>query len=205
MVEHNVDMIRASDWIVDFGPGGGPEGGRVVGQGRPDQVADFDTPTGRVLGGRQASSPSFDAAAIRPLSMLERDDVEASPGSARQWLKRLIGDDVSAEALDPVDFDSLAVAFDDTEAAVRPYEIGGLDIEIARLLLEQTSDSSDEMKRLGQIWTDTPKAHLPSPSLVGGTPSLGSTDSGFSDTDRTKSPFSYRIGLPTLTHRTLRA
>ena len=160
VVEHNVDMIRASDWIIDFGPGGGPEGGRVVGQGRPDQVADLDSPTGRVLGGRQASSPSFDAAAIRPLSMLERNDVEASPGGARQWLKRLIGDDVSAEALDPADFDSLAVAFDDTEAAVRPYEIGGLDIEIARLLLEPPSNSSDEMKRLGQLWTETPNAHL---------------------------------------------
>ena len=54
LVEHNLDLIRASDWIIDFGPGGGPEGGRIVGQGPPDKVAGLGTPTGRVLGGMQA-------------------------------------------------------------------------------------------------------------------------------------------------------
>ena len=49
LVEHNLDLIRASDWIIDFGPGGGPEGGRVVGQGSPKMIARLDTPNGTCL------------------------------------------------------------------------------------------------------------------------------------------------------------
>jgi excinuclease ABC subunit A len=35
VIEHDLDVIRAADWIVDMGPGGGDEGGRVVFQGPP--------------------------------------------------------------------------------------------------------------------------------------------------------------------------
>ena len=38
VVEHNPQVMRAADWIVDLGPGGGPDGGRVVAQGAPDEV-----------------------------------------------------------------------------------------------------------------------------------------------------------------------
>ena len=159
LVEHNLDLIRASDWIIDFGPGGGPEGGRVVGQGPPDKVAGLDTPTGRVLGGIQARPPVFNAAAVRPTSKSGKFDPEASVRSARQWLKRLIGEDVPAEELDPVDFEGLAVIFDAAAAVARPYEIGGLDIEIGRLLLDRPDDSSGELARLAELWAKKPKAH----------------------------------------------
>ncbi len=160
VVEHNVELIRASDWVVDFGPGGGPEGGRIVGQGQPDQVEDLDTPTGRVLSGRPANSRSLDNAAIRPVSVLRGGNVQATAGTARQWLKRLIGEDVSAEAFDPVDFDGFAVGLEKLGTVPRPYEIGGLDTEIARLLLEPPANPSEELKRLAQVWMATPKAHL---------------------------------------------
>ena len=39
IVEHNLDVIRASDWIIDLGPGGGKHGGRVVAEGTPEEVA----------------------------------------------------------------------------------------------------------------------------------------------------------------------
>jgi len=48
-VEHNLEVIRAADHVIDLGPGAGPAGGRVVGEGAPAQIARLDTPTGRAL------------------------------------------------------------------------------------------------------------------------------------------------------------
>ena len=39
IIEHNLDVIRNADWIVDLGPEGGEDGGRIVAQGTPDQVS----------------------------------------------------------------------------------------------------------------------------------------------------------------------
>jgi excinuclease ABC subunit A len=39
IIEHNLDVIRSADWIIDLGPEGGEEGGRIMAQGTPEQVA----------------------------------------------------------------------------------------------------------------------------------------------------------------------
>jgi excinuclease ABC subunit A len=39
VIEHNVDVMRGADWIIDLGPGGGDEGGRLVAEGTPDDIA----------------------------------------------------------------------------------------------------------------------------------------------------------------------
>jgi len=50
VIEHNVDVIRASDWIIDLGPEGGDAGGSVVCEGTPRQVADCrESHTGAAL------------------------------------------------------------------------------------------------------------------------------------------------------------
>jgi excinuclease ABC subunit A len=38
VIEHNLDVIKTADWIVDLGPDGGPDGGRIVAQGTPEDV-----------------------------------------------------------------------------------------------------------------------------------------------------------------------
>jgi excinuclease ABC subunit A len=40
VVEHNLDVIKCADWIIDLGPGGGGEGGEIVAVGTPEQVAE---------------------------------------------------------------------------------------------------------------------------------------------------------------------
>lgn len=39
IVEHNLDVIKSADWIIDLGPEGGAAGGQIVTEGRPEQVA----------------------------------------------------------------------------------------------------------------------------------------------------------------------
>jgi excinuclease ABC subunit A len=51
VIEHNLDVLKTADWIVDLGPEGGDEGGEVVGVGTPEQIAELDVShTGRHLG-----------------------------------------------------------------------------------------------------------------------------------------------------------
>ncbi len=39
VIEHNLDMIKSADWVIDLGPDGGDGGGRLVGSGTPEQIA----------------------------------------------------------------------------------------------------------------------------------------------------------------------
>jgi excinuclease ABC subunit A len=50
VIEHNLDVIRTADWIIDLGPEGGDKGGFIVAEGTPEDVAQVDTShTGRFL------------------------------------------------------------------------------------------------------------------------------------------------------------
>jgi excinuclease ABC subunit A len=50
IIEHNLDVIKTADWIVDLGPEGGAGGGTIVAHGTPEEVADNpESVTGKYL------------------------------------------------------------------------------------------------------------------------------------------------------------
>src|SRR5207237_801142 len=69
VIEHNLDVIKQADWIVDLGPEGGDEGGELIAAGTPEDVAAVgDSYTGQFLRNilpvtAAAASPPFDARA----------------------------------------------------------------------------------------------------------------------------------------------
>jgi len=62
VIEHNLEVIKCADWIVDLGPEAGDDGGEVVGAGTPEQIAKIENShTGKFLRnvlGRECASPS---------------------------------------------------------------------------------------------------------------------------------------------------
>jgi excinuclease ABC subunit A len=66
VIEHNLDVIKTADWVIDLGPGGGENGGRVIAQGTPEQLAaNRESLTGNYLALTLARTLSAGAAAIR--------------------------------------------------------------------------------------------------------------------------------------------
>jgi excinuclease ABC subunit A len=39
IIEHNLDVLKSVDWLIDMGPEGGRRGGRIVAEGTPEQIA----------------------------------------------------------------------------------------------------------------------------------------------------------------------
>jgi excinuclease ABC subunit A len=63
VIEHNLDVVKTADWVLDLGPEGGDRGGQVVAQGSPERVARVEgSYTGQFLAGALGLEP---AAAVR--------------------------------------------------------------------------------------------------------------------------------------------
>jgi len=52
VIEHNLDVIKCADWVIDLGPEAGDEGGQIVAQGTPEEIARAEgSHTGGALAG----------------------------------------------------------------------------------------------------------------------------------------------------------
>lgn len=49
VIEHNLDMIKSADYIIDMGPEGGRDGGKIMAEGTPEEISMTDTHTGKFL------------------------------------------------------------------------------------------------------------------------------------------------------------
>ena len=76
VIEHNLDVIKTADWVIDLGPGGGVNGGRIVVTGTPEEVAACpDSFTGQYL------KPLLERASVKP------EVVESAPKRAKRRAK----------------------------------------------------------------------------------------------------------------------
>lgn len=57
VIEHNMDVVKTADWILDLGPEGGEGGGCLVAAGKPEAIAKMETPTGLAL--KEALYPNY--------------------------------------------------------------------------------------------------------------------------------------------------
>lgn len=161
LVEHQLDLIRASDWIIDFGPGGGPQGGKILAQGPPEELRALETPTARALRRQvRLSNKKVD----RSSSAAQNKTPSSEEARlARRWLQVLLGHEVNVPAEDQDGGVLLGVeAEPKVLAACRPHEIGGLDRELATLALltGERPPLAERVPDFVETWTQNPQARL---------------------------------------------
>ena len=91
VIEHNMDVAKQADWVVDLGPDGGDAGGEVVFAGTPEALAERDTATAAFLREELARHVSEEASAEAPVLEI---DLDALVGDEE-------GDDEDVEADEP--------------------------------------------------------------------------------------------------------
>jgi excinuclease ABC subunit A len=90
LIEHNLEVMKTADWIVDLGPEAGSEGGSLVGLGPPEAIAALDVShTGRFLTPILAAGPRAERARFDPQAAL-REALEAEQ-SARNLVTQELG------------------------------------------------------------------------------------------------------------------
>ncbi|WP_257294584.1 ATP-binding cassette domain-containing protein [Endozoicomonas sp. YOMI1] len=162
VVEHNLELAAAADWLIEFGPGSGAEGGQVIANGTPQQVRQLDTPSGRML--------SAHGKPVKPKSTGRTShEKNTSPPAlneaqnSHRWLRRLLGDDIAPQEQDLYCEDSHLAVCVDKPPTGRLLEYGALECELAALMIECESTTGSkrfDAEHMVEIWSDHNEAEL---------------------------------------------
>ena len=150
IVEHNLDLIAGSDWVIEFGPKAGNQGGRVIASGSPNEVARQDTPTGHALRGKLAAGE-------RPTLAIVRSSQEPRHLPVDRFLAEVeSGEDESFGEGAPADFPMRLL-----EPSLRVWELGDLHLELAKLAISAHEHRvKHDRAELLRAWDADPEARL---------------------------------------------
>ncbi len=131
VVEHNLDVIKTADWIIDLGPEGGGGGGRVIATGTPEEIARAEhSPTGRALAkhlaqeaNRQANSLAATAASADAAS-LPRSAANASASTG------ITSTGITSTGITPVA--APVISRELIVRGARQHNLKGVDVRIER-------------------------------------------------------------------------
>ncbi len=160
LIEHNIDLIRASDWIIDMGPKGGPKGGKIVGEGTPEDISKLNTPTGLALAGKISKTTEPFNYNDKLNSKNKINDPVKFTQDATRWLRRLVGEDVAPTEKDNFDFNKLSVPYNHKVDDIRALEIAYLDFEIGRFILDRADNTPNDISKIANLWLKHPEARI---------------------------------------------
>jgi excinuclease ABC subunit A len=122
VIEHNLDVIKSADWVIDIGPEAGADGGQIVACGTPEQVAECGVPSaeGGVMKKRSKRRPS--ALRTPPSALVSHTALALAPVlAAGPHVERKAYDPASEEKLREVD-----ISIEDVGRETRmPWEVDG--------------------------------------------------------------------------------
>ena len=152
MVEHDLRFIRSADWVLEFGPGSGPDGGRIIYSGSLEGLARTSTPTGLALAGKLP--PLKGAPQLYVPAVKRRLPLDEQVGRTTALLRTLISGDAPA-ALDSDEGspEPIVVVSERFWSGRDSWEVAGLDREVPKLLLDvQRTTSGDVFAELLAAW-----------------------------------------------------
>ena len=154
VIEHNLDVIKCADWVIDMGPGAGIDGGRIVFEGTPEQLA-------ATAGGRRgkASAVVSETAGFVAEALGHRSELR-SPGQRKQAR----GKAPAGKAPGAVRIDSPAPGPEKTPAKRNVDAKGDQSVtksetpkRSAKRTAGKSKDASSIWKALGRKWHSMPK------------------------------------------------
>lgn len=153
IVEHDLRLIRSADWVLDFGPGSGPDGGKIVFAGAPEQLVKTRTPTGLALSGK-LPTPKVSPQPPTPASTNQKVPVDEQVARTAALMRTLInGDAAAAFSSENGSAEPIVLVSERFWTDRDAWEVAGLDREVPKLLLDvQRTERGDLFAELLAAW-----------------------------------------------------